>query len=180
MEFVAQAEFNFFAFITGVRGHRITPYLTGGVGAFFYSPYTTYNGVRYYLQPLGTEGQYAGYSNRRYTSVSPCFPIGAGLKFWIKGGVNIALEVADRLTTTDYLDDVGSTYVGVNNFSKNPLAAALQDRSPNQVLGRPGKQRGNTSSYDQYLMAMLSLTFNFTSYKCPSFMKNDDDLRVRQ
>ncbi len=181
VEVVAQAEFNFFAFVTGMKEHRYTPYLTGGIGAFFYDPYTTYNGSKYYLRPLGTEGQYAGYAPRKYTSVSPCFPIGAGVKVWIAGGVNLALEIADRLTTTDYLDDVSTTYVGVGSFSKNPIAAALQDRSPGQVLGITGKQRGNTSSYDQYLMAMLSLTFNFTSYKCPQSLGSDEDeLRVRR
>jgi hypothetical protein len=179
IELVAQAEFNFFAFVTGDKEHRYTPYLTGGVGAFFYDPYTTYNGATYFLRPLGTEGQYSGYAPRRYSNISPCFPIGAGIKFWIKGGVNIAFEIADRLTLTDYLDDVSTSYVGAGNFANSPITAALQDRSPGQTLGKlVGKQRGNTSSYDQYLMAMFSLTFNFTSYKCPSFI--DDDLRVRQ
>lgn len=176
-EFAAQAEFNFFAFITGDRYHRFTPYLTGGIGMFYYDPYTYYNGTKYYLRALGTEGQFAGYSSRKYTTSSPCFPLGAGVKFWIKGGVNLALEIADRLTTTDYLDDVSSTYVGTDKFKPNSVAAALQDRSPNQVLGKAGKQRGNTSSYDQYLMAMLTLTFNFTSYKCPRGVGNDDELR---
>lgn len=180
VEIAAQAEFNFFAFVTGVKGHRYTPYLTGGIGAFFFDPYTTYNGIKYYLRPLGTEGQYAGYGDRRYSSSAICFPIGAGIKYWIKGGVNVSFEISDRLTTTDYLDDVSTTYVGAAAFANNPIAQALQDRSPGQVLGIPGKQRGNTSSKDQYLMALLSMTFNFTSYKCPSFMKNDDDLRVRQ
>lgn len=178
-ELVAQAEFNFFAFITGDKGHRFTPYLTGGIGAFYYDPYTTYNGQKVYLRPLGTEGQNAGYANRRYTSISPCFPIGVGIKFWIRGGVNLSLEVADRLTTTDYLDDVSTTYVGIGSFTPGSTAAALQDRSPNQVLGQPGKQRGNTASYDQYLLGMISLTFNFTSYKCPNFMHFDDELKVR-
>ena len=180
LEMAVQAEFNFFAFITGDKSNRFTPYLTGGIGAFYYDPYTTYNGTRYYLHPLGTEGQYAGYADRRYTSVSPCFPIGIGVKYWLKGGVNLAIEVADRLTTTDYLDDVSTTYVGLDKFPAGSVAAALQDRSPGQVLGIAGKQRGNTSSYDQYLMALVSISFNFTSYKCPSFMKNDDELRVRQ
>ncbi len=180
VEVAAQAEFNFFAFVTGVKEHRYTPYLTGGIGAFYYDPYTTYNGNKYFLRPLGTEGQYAGYAPRRYSSTSLCFPIGAGFKYWIKGGVNLTLEIADRLTVTDYLDDVSNTYVGAASFANTPVTKALQDRSPGQVLGIPGKQRGNTSSYDQYLMAMLSITFNFTSYRCPSFMKFDDDLRVRQ
>jgi len=183
MEVALQAEFNFFGFVTGDPTHRFTPYLTGGVGGFYYDPYTYYNGTKYYLQPLGTEGQNAGYSNRKYSNGSFCFPLGVGVKFWVVGGINLTLEVADRLTTTDYLDDVSSTYVGVSNFPKNSVAAALQDRSveinPNNPLGIAGKQRGNTSSMDQYMIGELSISFNFTSYRCPSAERNDDQLRIR-
>jgi len=182
-EFALQAEFNFFGFVTGDPTHRFTPYLTGGIGGFYYNPYTTYNGVTYSLQQLGTEGQYAGYSGRKYTNTSFCFPLGVGVKFWVVGGVNLTLEIADRLTTTDYLDDVSSTYVGVGSFKKNAVAAALQDRSveinPKNPLGIAGKQRGNTSSMDQYMIAELSISFNFTSYKCPVANMNDDQLRIR-
>lgn len=180
IEFAAQAEFNFFAYVTGVKEKRWTPFLTGGIGMFYYDPYTEYQGKKTYLRPLGTEGQYAGYAGRKYTTTSPCFPIGAGVKFWIKGGINIIFEVADRLTTTDYLDDVSSTYVGINKFKANSVASKLQDRSgeggSGVVLGA-GKQRGNTASKDQYMMAMVSITFNFQTYHCPRGV--DDDLKVR-
>ena len=177
-EIAAQAEFNFFKFVTGDPLYRFTPFLTGGIGAFYYNPYTTYNGTKYYLRPLGSEGQNTGMGSR-YTNVSACFPIGAGIKYWIKSGVNLTVEIADRLTTTDHLDDVSSVYAGAGNFPANSVAALLQDRSPNQTLGQQGKQRGNTSSYDQYMLAMVSISWNFTSYKCPAFMEIDDYNRVR-
>lgn len=176
-EVAAQAEFNFFSFVTGDREHRFTPFLTGGVGAFYYDPYTTYKGVKYSLQPLGTEGQYAGFAQRRYTNVSACFPIGAGFKVWLKGGVNLTVEIADRLTLTDYLDDVSSTYVGIDKFTKKPITAALQDRSveldPSNPLGKAGKQRGNTSTYDQYMLGLVSISWHFKTYRCPEFMRQD-------
>ena len=37
-----------------------------------------------------------------------CFPIGAGLKYNISEKMNISFEIAQRFTTTDYLDDVGT------------------------------------------------------------------------
>jgi len=180
-----QAEFNFFGFVTGDPTHRFTPYLTGGICAFYYSPYTSYNGEKYSLQPLGTEGQNVkGYSNRKYGNVAAAFPLGVGIKYWVIGGVNITVEIADRLTTTDHIDDVSATYVGASNFKKNSVALALQDRSPevnqgNSTFGITGKQRGNTSSKDQYLVAEISVSFNFTSYRCPSADRNDDQLRIR-
>ncbi|MFI5195594.1 MAG: DUF6089 family protein [Chitinophagales bacterium] len=183
IEMALQAEFNFFKFVTGDPYNRWTPFLTGGIGAFYYNPYTTYNGTKYYLRPLGTEGQFVGYSGRKYGDVSACFPIGAGFKFWIAGGVNLTLEIADRLTTTDYLDDVSSTYAGASKFPTNSPAYLLQDRSleinPNgPPLGRPGKQRGNTASKDQYLMALLSISFHFTTYRCPHM--SEDFIKVKR
>jgi len=174
-EFAAQAEFNFFRFITGDRDFRATPYLTGGIGVFYYNPYTTYGGVRYDLQPLGTEGQNAGY-NRKYSNYAVCFPIGAGAKYWLRPGVNLALEIADRLTTTDYIDDVSTTYVGAGKFANGSVAQALQNRAGEIIgyttLGEAGKQRGNSSSFDQYLMVQFSISFNFTTYRCPQDLDN--------
>jgi len=175
-----QAEFNFFRFVTGDPYHRFTPHITLGVGAFTYSPYTTYQGNRYDLRSLGTEGQnLPGYEDRKYSNVSACFPIGVGFKYWIVGGINLTVEIADRLTLTDYLDDVSTTYVGVGSFPvdpKNP-AAKLQDRSveldAGNPLGRKGKQRGNSSTKDQYLMGMISLSWHFKTYRCPNFMDRE-------
>ena len=176
LEFCGQAEFNFFKFITGDPVYRFTPYLTGGLGFFYYNPSAMYKGTKYDLLPLGTEGQNVGY-NRKYSNFSACVPIGVGVKYWLKAGVNLTLEVADRLTTTDYLDDVSSTYVGAGSFPTSPHAAPalqLQDRSGeivgNSTLGTPGKQRGNASSFDQYLMVELSLSFHFTTYRCPQHL----------
>lgn len=181
-EVALQAEFNFFSFVTGDPYRRFTPFLTGGIGMFYYEPYTEYYGQKIYLRPLGTEGQNAGYADRKYSNTSVCFPVGAGVKFWIKGGVNLTFEIANRLTLTDYMDDVSATYVGLDKFKKSPNGGALQDRSleknGNTMIGTQGKQRGNTSSKDQYMMALFSVSFNFRSYKCPR-SGNEDDLRVR-
>lgn len=175
VEAVLQAEFNFFRFSTGEIGSRWTPYLTGGIGAFTYSPYADYNGQKTMLRPLGTEGQNAGYSDRKYGSVAACFPIGVGVKWWVRPGLNMSFEISDRLTTTDYLDDVSTTYVGADKFTNNPnipsAALVLQDPSvlkePGNPLGRAGKQRGNSVTKDQYLMAQIHISIQLKTYKCP-------------
>jgi len=179
VEMSFQAEFNFFKFVTGDPYHRFTPYLTGGLGAFMFDPYTTYNGAKYMLRPMGTEGQNSGFDDRKYSNISACVPIGAGAKMWLRSGVNLTLEVASRLTFTDYLDDVSTTYVGIDRFppaTKSP-ASALQDRSvelnAQNPLGGKGKQRGNSSTRDQYLMCLLSISWHFTTYRCPEFMRQD-------
>lgn len=177
-EAAVQAEFNFFRFTTGEVGNRWTPYLTGGIGVFYYDPFAELNGKRYNLRQLGTEGQNVGFDDRRYDKFSLCFPIGAGIKYWMRPGLNIGFEIANRLTTTDYLDDVSTTYVGSNYFPNDPAvqnpAYFLQDRSievtPADPLGRPGKQRGNSSTRDQYMMFLVHLSFQLKVYKCPAYM----------
>ncbi|MBL7717249.1 MAG: hypothetical protein JNL72_00330 [Flavipsychrobacter sp.] len=176
-----QAEFNFFKFATGDEDHRFTPYLTGGFGVFYYNPYTEFNGRRYYLRPLGTEGQNVGYNQHKYNRTSYCFPVGVGVKYWLRPGVNLGFEIADRLTLTDYIDDVSAYYVDRSFFAgslSDPAPAYyIQDRSlevtPNDPLGRPGKQRGNTSTRDQYLTAVITLSFQLKVYKCPGYLNKD-------
>jgi len=177
-EAAIQAEFNFFRFTTGEIGNRWTPYLTGGVGAFYYDPWAEYDGKKYNLRKLGTEGQNAGFDDRKYGKFAMCFPVGVGVKYWLRPGLNLGFEIADRLTTTDYMDDVSTTYVGSNYFPNDPQiqnpAYYLQDRSievnPADPLGRPGKQRGNSSTKDQYLMFLVHLSFQMKVYKCPAYM----------
>ncbi len=40
-------------------------------------------------------------------------PIGVGVKYALNERMNLGFEVVYRYTTTDYLDDVSKTYVGV-------------------------------------------------------------------
>ncbi len=179
IEAAFQAEFNFFKFFTGNEKGRFTPYLTGGVGVFYSNPYTFLNGVRHNLRPLGTEGQFVGKAST-YKKINFCFPVGAGVKYWLRPGVNLGFEIANRLTLTDYIDDVSTNYAGAQHFptdQTNPSPAyILQDRSiqvTDQPLGREGKQRGNSASKDQYMTFMITLSFQMKVYKCPSYIKEN-------
>lgn len=179
LEASAMAEFNFFRYATGEINSRFTPYLTGGVGVFKFDPYAEVNGGTYKLRDLGTEGQNAGYSDRKYSGYSVCFPVGMGIKYWLRPGLNLGIELADRLTLTDYLDDVSATYVGTAAFpNADPLvpnpAYLLQDRSREVspvALGREGKQRGNTTTFDQYFVFAINLSIQLKSYRCPNYLK---------
>lgn len=180
LEAAVMAEFNFFWFATGEPKHRFTPYLAGGIGIFYYEPYTYLDGTRYNLRKLGTEGQNTpDYQDRKYKPYSLCFPVGAGIKYWVSPGLNVGLEIINRFTLTDYMDDVSNSYVGDKLFGTNPsfqsVASILQDRSllnEGQKLGREGKQRGDNSTKDQYLMIQVSLSLQLKTYKCPSQFGN--------
>lgn len=172
------ADFHFFQYNIGDFEHRFTPYITLGVGAFLYDPYAEIDDVKVKLRPLGTEGQaYEKYADRRYKNTAVSFPIGAGVKFWLSKGMTVGFEVFNRMTTTDYLDDVSTTYVGADLFPSNPsspypaYALQLQDRSVEvrtEPIGIEDRQRGISSTRDQFLTAHLYLSFRIPTYRCPT------------
>ncbi len=173
------ADFHFFKYDLGDFENRFTPYICLGIGAFHYDPYAEIEGVKVDLRPLGTEGQiYEKYADRRYKSVAVSFPIGAGFKFWMSRGLTFGFEIINRLSTTDYLDDVSTTYVGASLFpdagGSTPYqnyALQLQDRSPEvttTAIGIEGRQRGISSTRDQFLTAQVYISFRLPTYRCPS------------
>lgn len=177
-EFTIQGDFNFFQFEPGSMQYRFTPYLTFGAGLFSFNPYAYYHDDKYFLQPLGTEGQgSAQYPDRRkYDLWSYCIPLGMGVKYNVSRRVNVGLSAVHRFTGTDYLDDVSTTYAGAAAFppdasGKQSIASLLQDRSyeTGTPIGIAGRQRGNSKDKDQYLMIELSVSILFTSYRCPTY-----------
>jgi hypothetical protein len=176
-ELTVQGDFNFFKFVPGDPDYRFTPYITFGLGAFSYDPYAYYQGQKVFLRPLGTEGQgTTAYPDRKpYGTMALCIPFGVGVKYNRNDRTNIGFEIVYRFTNTDYLDDVSKTYVGADKFPPLPdgspsLAYLLQDRSyeTGDVIGIEGRQRGYPGQKDQYVMAEITVSFNLTSYRCPT------------
>jgi hypothetical protein len=177
-ELSANAEFNFLRYSLGDFDHRFTPYINLGVGVFRYNPYAYLNGKQYYLKPLGTEGQnFEQFKDRVYSNYALSLPVGLGFKFWVRKGVTFNFELCNRFTSTDYLDDVSTTYIGADLFPiPDPAppypvpALQLQDRSTElgvAPLGVAGRQRGISSTRDQFLTGFIGLSFRFLDYKCP-------------
>lgn len=172
-----QGDFNFFKFVPGDPYHSFTPYITLGAGIFSYDPYAYLGGRKYFLRPLGTEGQgSAAYPGRKpYNTMAFSIPFGVGVKYALNDRMNIGFEVCHRFTTTDYIDDVSQTYVGADKFPPLPdgspsPAQLLQDRSyeTGDIIGIEGRQRGYPKQKDQYIFAELTFSFNITSYRCPT------------
>ena len=180
LEFAVHGDFNFFKFVPGNPYYSFTPYVTIGVGVFSYNPYAYLNGKKVFLRPLGTEGQNIKYvgadgkTRKPYGSTAVCIPIGLGIKYSLTNSMNLSVQIAQRLTTTDYLDDVSKTYIGIDKFpplnGQPSTAGILQDRSAEKgvPIGDEGIQRGWSKQKDQYLIAEIGLSFNISSYKCPT------------
>lgn len=91
--------------------HNLSIYMFGGGGVFLFNPKAKYNGVWYALQPLGTEGQGIPDSGLdRYKRYAFSFPVGIGVKYNVTRRLGIGLEIGNRYTTTDYIDDVSGSY----------------------------------------------------------------------
>ncbi|HVF81819.1 MAG TPA: DUF6089 family protein, partial [Flavisolibacter sp.] len=178
-ELALQGDFNFYRFMPGEPDFRFTPYITFGVSAFSYDPYAYLKGDKYFLRPLGTEGQGSADStlaNRKpYSTMALAIPFGVGVKYALNDRINIGFEVVHRFANTDYLDDVSTTYPGAASFPPNPdgspsPAFLLSDRSyeTGTPIGNKNQQRGNSQNKDQFVTAMFYLSFNLQSYKCPT------------
>ncbi len=171
--------FNFFRYIPGVPGYRFTPYLSIGVGVFSYDPYAYLSGTKYFLRPLGTEGQNVDTAKKQYGTMAVCIPFTFGFKYSLNQNINLYAEVGYRFTTTDYIDDVSTTYAGADAFVTthsdgsqqiNYPAYYLQDRSyaTGTPIGIKGRQRGNSTQKDAYVLFQVGVSFNISSYKCPT------------
>ncbi|MEO5893006.1 MAG: DUF6089 family protein [Ferruginibacter sp.] len=180
-EFAASGDFNFFKFVPGDPFYSFTPYVTLGVGIFSFNPYAYYEGRKVFLRPLGTEGQNIEYvdpnngkKRKPYGSMAVCFPIGAGIKYNISNNVNLSFQIAHRLTLTDYLDDVSTTFIGSDKFpllnGQPSVAGILQDRSfeTGDIIGTEGRQRGFSKQKDQYIIAEVGISFTISTYRCPT------------
>jgi hypothetical protein len=168
-EVSVSGNFNFFKFYPQIPEYRFTPYLSVGIGAINFNPYTYLNGNpnKYYLRTFKTEGQDVAYNP--YALV---VPIGFGLKYNLTDNVNIFGELLYRFTSTGYLDDVYGTYAGSDAFKTSTEATQLlQDRS--YIYGvshKAGVQRGNGKT-DSYATLQIGVSINLDAngYRCPTY-----------
>lgn len=170
-EFSLMGDFNFFRFNPESPNERFTPFLTFGLGLFHYNPFTYYEGEKYFLRALGTEGQNSAQfpDRKEYGTIGLCIPIGFGFKWAMNKKVNLHFELTHRFTNTDFIDDVSGNYAGVGAFQPGSVAAVLQDRSieTGPAIGTEGNQRGFNANKDQFIIANFGITLNFSSYRCP-------------
>jgi len=175
-ELALAGDFNFFRFNPTFEGYNYTPYIGLGIGVFSFDPYAYLNGQKYYLRPLGTEGQgSAAYPNLKpYSPIAISIPFTLGFKYAISERMNYFAELTYRFTNTDYLDDVSGNYAPdafppLPDGSPSP-AFLLQDRSyeTGPAIGAKGVQRGNGNRKDSFVTLKVGVSFNLQSYKCPT------------
>ncbi len=176
IEGVAQLEFNFLPYKHGSEDKFFTPYMFAGLSAFHFNPEAKIDGQWVELQTLGTEGQFQG---EEYSRFSGALLFGGGIKFDLSYEWSVNVEMGARTTFSDYLDDVSTTYPNLNTLrsERGELAARLSDRSielpgvdPSN-FGEEGRQRGDSSNNDNFLMLGVGLVYYFGDLRCPDYGK---------
>lgn len=137
-------------------------YVFGGVGYFTFNPKTKLGNSVYELHKYGTEGQYHNPQKAPYALNAVSFPFGVGYKLAATKNGYFSLEFSFRKTTTDYIDDVSTTYADPTllTASNGSIAVQLSNRSlPTGIPGfsEPGAIRGNSKNNDNFSF----LTINY-------------------
>ncbi len=153
-----------------IQRKPINPYLFAGVGGLYFSPRAivpetvTLPDQRTVAVPkAGERVALAPYNTERpndYSRFAFVLPVGIGVRVKATNFLDISAEISNRITFTDYLDDVsGRNYPSPEDFDfNNPediTAYALAD--PNGF--GPDGVRGNPDSDDYYLIFNVKADF---------------------
>jgi hypothetical protein len=173
--------------------HKLRPYGIVGVGVFHFNPQAQYvdnSGAKQWvdLQPLHTEGQgMPNYSNRSVYSLTQVnVPYGVGVKYFVSETFNISFEIVNRMTFTDYIDDVSTSYIDPQDFytyfgsgsAKAAMAAQMSNKSDvvtgglNRSGYSAGDQRGNAVNNDAYYASTIKLGFKLGRSKNSLIVRN--------
>jgi len=179
------AEFNFIEYYTGNPKRNVSPYIFGGVSVFYYTAYamvgdTVVDLSNHLTEPAPTDPKWYDRVFGKTSPVGISIPFGMGVKFALSKHMAATMEWRMQKTFTDYLDDVGTVYPEENNHAcvtVNGMYYDLTDPTatpsgiPVDDNGHPtdnpdgnykaGQQRGNSSFYDWFGMARVSLTWKF-------------------
>jgi hypothetical protein len=134
-------------------------YGTMNAGVLRFDPRGYYNSRTYRLQPLGTEGQFMDDSKSPYRLLAAQFGGGLGLRLRFSDLYSFGVEGTINYTTTDYLDDVSTTYAGKADMyeAQGEVAAHFSDPGYSNPPYARGTKRGSPTFNDYY--AVISIYF---------------------
>lgn len=161
---------------------KFRPYGIIGVGAFHFNPqgqYTAPDGSQKWvdLKPLRTEGQgMPQYPDKKEYSLTQInIPYGVGIRYYFSDRLSASLEIVNRKTFTDYIDDINSTFIDDSDFDSyfgsgsQTAAIAKQMHNKAQQVSpgvripyyNAGDKRGTASNNDSYYSATIKVAYRF-------------------
>lgn len=146
---------------------NFSAYVFTGIAVTHFNPKAEYEGTKYALQPLGTEGQGIGNNPGLYSRIAIGWPLGLGAKYNLTKQLAIGLEISNTYTTSDYIDDAHDRYFDNAQIESTygPVAAALADRhlnadgTPAQPYESGKTMRGSPNYNDAYILTVITLTY---------------------
>jgi len=144
--------------------NRLSAYASLGGGALYYNPKAELmrgSNIWEELRPMQNEGE-------SYGKFAAYLSIGVGMKFNITDRWAIGLDVSNRYTTTDFIDDAHDTYSGIDNgFADRHYTVdyewdAIIDVDP-APYPEGTERRGDPSYNDAYLFTMITGYFKISS-----------------
>ncbi|HMK17862.1 MAG TPA: DUF6089 family protein, partial [Chitinophagaceae bacterium] len=152
---------------------HFTPYVFGDAVFYHFNPWAyDVSGNKVFLNPLSTEGQ--GLSQfpeqKPYKLTQIALGFGFGARYAINENINIGVEMIQRKTFTDYLDDVSSIYVDKNVLlqAKGAKAVEMAYRGDEITGGLPypnhGDKRGTPSEMDWYYFFGVNFEIKFSAF----------------
>jgi opacity protein-like surface antigen len=151
---------------------KLRPYAVGGIGVFHFNPQGSYvnptTGQTTWvdLRPLHTEGEGwgPGYPPE-YSLTKLNFPIGFGVRYDWSDNVAVSAELLDRITHTDYIDDVSGSFVDPALFAQHmpaaqaAIAAAMSNKSGLPISAF--STRGDPTHDDSYFTFTIRVSIKF-------------------
>ena len=153
------SEFNFRPYVSRNSEYNRTPFIFAGITKYFFNPQTNYSGDEWIpLRLLTTEGQGSDfYPTREFYELNGiAIPFGFGYKFNVYDFITLNFHLSQRITFSDYIDDVSTTYI--DEAKLNNLNTTLDYEYENAFP--EGFQRGNPYSNDKYGFFGVSIIYS--------------------
>ena len=140
---------------------NLNTYIFTGFNIFWFNPQAkAEDGKWYNLQPIGTEGQGKIDTREKYSRLQISIPAGFGVKYPITQKISVGLEYGARLTFTDYIDDVSTTYVDPDLFEEGSVEQYLSNPGYGDNANVGGNDiRGNPKYNDFYMFMVVNVTY---------------------
>jgi len=149
--------------------NKLSAYASLGGGGFYFNPKSeSVRGANdwkhHELRPMQNEGvsygMFAGYLS-----------VGLGIKYKLTERWAIGMDISNRYTTTDYLDDAHDTYSGIDNgfadrhleliYDENMIPVGVGGPAPLYPAGKT--MRGNPAYNDAYLFSVITGYYKINS-----------------
>lgn len=171
VELSATASYSLFEHMPRFRQRKaVNPYVFAGVGLLYFDPRAEIPSSvmipgetePYILENAGEMVSLAKYDTERpndYSRFAVVVPVGVGVKVKVSDFLDVSAEVSNRITFTDYLDDVsGRGYADPSlfDFTQQSEREAYALSNPS---GTSSDVRGNPDRNDYYLIVNLKAEF---------------------